>query len=71
MIMLIKPCAEYEEDISLFRQEKLQYDGNAMDGCGGLEKFSSYGEWQAHLNSYADRNRIDPASGFAKAASVC
>lgn len=66
MIKLIRPCIEYEDDIMLFRKEKLDADGNAMDGCGGLERYESYHEWQKHLDSYADRAKIKPDSGFVE-----
>ena len=66
MIKLIRPCLEYEEDILLFKQEKLEHDGEAMDGCGSLERFTCFDDWQTHLNSYADRNTIKPDSDYVE-----
>ena len=49
----------------LFRKEKLEADGNAMDGCGGWALWILY-RMVKHLDSYADRTKIKPESGFVE-----
>lgn len=73
MMKLIQPCKEYEEEIYAFRDEyiaDLKSQGAegaiSLQGCGGLERSENLEDWLAHLGSYADRNRIDPASGMVE-----
>lgn len=73
MIKLIQPCKEYEEEIYAFRDEYIADRRNnkaegeiSMEGCGRLERSENLEDWLAHLDSYADRNRIDPASGMVE-----
>jgi predicted acetyltransferase len=66
MIILIKPSKEYEKDIFDFRQEMLSSGDDALNGCGGLQKYFSFEEWKAHLDAYSDRKNINPASGYVE-----
>ena len=43
-IKLIKPTAEYADDIMKYRQELMDF-GDSMDGCGNLRQCSSAEEW--------------------------
>ena len=43
-IKLIKPTAEYADDIMKYRQELRDFD-DSMDGCGNLRQCSSAEEW--------------------------
>ena len=66
MIKLIKPCREYEEDIFKYKEEMIAAGNGDLDGCGYLENYSSLDEWVKFLDSYSDRNRIYPTSGFVE-----
>ena len=43
-IKLIKPTAEYADDIMKYRQELMDF-GDSMDCCGNLRQCSSAEEW--------------------------
>ena len=43
-IKLIKPAAEYADDIMKYRQDFID-SGDSMDGCGNLRECSSAEEW--------------------------
>lgn len=43
-IKLIRPSAEYAEQIMEYKQEMAE-NGDSFDGCAGLEDCSSYNEW--------------------------
>ena len=68
MIVLIQPCKEYETEISEFKKEYLEAEAKhqtdnspiALQGCGGLECYSTFDEWMEHLNSYSDRTKFEP-----------
>ncbi len=66
MILLIKPCREYEEDIFRYKEEMIAAGNGSMDGCGYLQNYYSFDEWLKYLDSIADRNSMDPSTGFVE-----
>ena len=43
-LKLVPPTAEYESQVMSCKAEMLE-NGDGFDGCAGLEKVASYGEW--------------------------
>ncbi len=66
MILLIKPCREYEEDIFKYKEEMLAAGDVSMDGCGFLQNYTSLDEWYRFLDSIADKKSMDPSTGFVE-----
>jgi predicted acetyltransferase len=66
MLRLVKPGREYEEEILAFKREMEEAGNGDMEGCGGLNRVDSFDEWMEHLNAYADRNKIDPGTGYVE-----
>lgn len=66
MILLIKPCKEYEEDIFRYKEEMIAAGNTDLDGCGFLQNYTSVDEWIKFLDSFADRNKIDTSTGFVE-----
>lgn len=56
---LITPTEEYENQVMEYRAEMLA-NGGGFDGCAGLEKVQSYGEW---LN-FAERLKAMYGEGY-------
>ncbi|MDE7361493.1 MAG: GNAT family N-acetyltransferase [Oscillospiraceae bacterium] len=52
-IRLVKPTAEYAEDIMAFRAEFAE-NGEVIDGGSMLENYSSADEWLAHLDEFSN-----------------
>ena len=52
-IRLVKPTAEYAEDIMAFRAEFLE-NGEVIDGGSMLEEYDSADEWFAHLDEFSN-----------------
>ncbi len=52
-VRLVKPSAEYAEDIMAFRAECLEYT-DSIDGGSGLEKYDSVDEWFSHLDEFSN-----------------
>ncbi|NCA67546.1 MAG: GNAT family N-acetyltransferase [Clostridia bacterium] len=66
MLTLIPPIKEYEKEIFDFKDEMLSFGDIEFNGCGRLEQYSSFEEWKDHLDSYADRNKMDPSCGLVE-----
>ena len=66
MIKLIEPIKELENEIFEYKKEMIASCDEELNGCGGLDRFSGFEEWLEHLHSYADRNKLDPSSGFVE-----
>ncbi|MFB0920459.1 MAG: GNAT family N-acetyltransferase, partial [Oscillospiraceae bacterium] len=66
MILLLKPCREYEEDIFRYKEEMIAAGNADMDGCGFLQNYTTLDEWLKFLNSFADKNNLDPKLGFVE-----
>ncbi|MDD4000983.1 MAG: GNAT family N-acetyltransferase [Bacilli bacterium] len=66
MINLIKPCKELEKEIFEYQQEMIDFGDTNLSGCGSLEKYNNFEEWEEHLNSYADRKNLDPKSSYVE-----
>ncbi len=52
-IRLVKPTAEYAEDIMAYRTEFLE-NGEVIDGGSMLEEYDSADEWFAHLDEFSN-----------------
>ena len=52
-IRLVKPTAEYAEDIMAFRAEFLE-NGEVIDGGSMLEEYESVDGWLAHLDEFSN-----------------
>jgi len=66
-IKLISPQKRYEKDIFAYKREMLEFEpGGGLHGCGSLEKYETFEEWRHHHDSYRDRNKIDPKSGYVE-----
>lgn len=52
-VRLIKPSAEFSEDIMAYRAEFME-NGEIIHGGSMLEKYDSAGDWLAHLDEFSN-----------------
>lgn len=65
-LQLVTPSLKYEKEILAYKKEMLATGDPHLHGCSSLENYATLKEWFIHLESYRDKNTLDPKLGLVE-----
>lgn len=66
MIKLIKPSKVWEKEIFDYKKEMIANGEEHLNGCGFLENFDTFEDWENHYLAYAEKNKIPTDSSYVE-----